>query len=162
MTDLSFLYSDGFDTDKAAAEAGDGDFGPVPKGWYRCTVYSAEPEDRTSSTGNDYTHVKVRLDIEGPSNAGRVIFDNMIVKHPNEVAQGIGRERFATLARAAGLKNPQPQELVSKTIEAYLKVRKSEQYGDSNEVTLYREAKGAPVPTAGLKVDSVSDDEIPF
>lgn len=160
MSNLSYLYDDGYDTTKAAEEAGpSGDFGPVPKGTYRVKVVSAETKETKAGNGE---MLKVRLDIIGPNNAGRVIWDDILIKHPSEEAQRIGRERFATLCRASGLRNPKTtDELQGKEVDAFVKVETSEQYGDRNRVSFYSTAQAAtsftsPAPMAG------ADNDVPF
>lgn len=158
MADVSFLYDGDFDTDQAAENAGDGEYKPIPKGWYRCRVTSCDTQKTKAETG---LMIVTRLDVEGPDHAGRVVFDRLLVKHTSEKAQEIGRERYATLARACGLTNPQDtEELCGHIVEAFVKVTTSEQYGDGNDVTLYRPVESS----SGLSVDSPHpfDDEIPF
>lgn len=168
MADVSFLYDGDFNTEEAAENAGDGEFKPLPKGWYRCRISSCSAEPTKAGDG---LMVVARLDVEGPTHAGRVLFDRMLVKHPSETAQNIGRERYATLARACGLVNPKDtDELCGHLVEAFVKITTSERYGDGNDVTLYRPVEsvnglnvGKP-HAGGLSVDSPNnnDDEIPF
>lgn len=163
MADLSYLYEDGFDTDKAAEEAGpSGDFPPVPKGTYRVKVVNAEVKETKAGNGE---MLKVRLDIIGPEHVGRVVFDDILIKHTSPDAQRIGRERFATLARACGLKNPRGTDpLLGHEIDAFVKVEKNEQHGDRNRVSFYSSPKpqngfdtGATGASAGF-----NDDDVPF
>ena len=162
MSDLSFLYENGFDTDKAAEEAGpSGDFSPIPKGTYRVKVVSAETNETKAGNG---LMLKVRLDVAGPTNAGRVVFDDILIKHPSEKAQQIGQERLATLCRAAGLKNTKDTgPLVGKEVDAFVKVESDEQYGDRNRVSFYS-AADAGVQFSGSTgvVDGFNDDDVPF
>lgn len=162
MSDLSYLYDDGYDTTTAAEEAGpSGDFGPVPKGTYRVKVVSAETKETKAGNGE---MLKVRLDIIGPTNAGRVVWDDILIKHPSEEGQRIGRERFATLCRAGGLRNPKStDELLGKEVDAFIKVETSEQYGDRNRVSFYSAAQ----PSTGFKSTSSAPafeahDDVPF
>lgn len=160
MADLSFMYNDGFDTDKAAESAG-GDFSPIPKGTYRVKVVGVEPKETKAGNGQ---MLKVRLDVLGPQHAGRVVFDDILVEHTTADAQRIGRERFATLCRAAGLKNPKNTEpLLGKEVDAFVKVETDKEYGDRNRVGFYSAPKGfsgangATGASAGFE-----DDDVPF
>jgi hypothetical protein len=161
MSDLSFLYGDGFDTDKAAEEAGGGgDFSPIPKGTYRVKVVQADTKPTKAGNGS---MLKVRLDVLGPQHAGRVVFDDILVKHTSEDAQRIGRERFATLCRAAGIANPKDTSvLVGKEVDAFIKVETDAQYGDRNRVSFYSPAESGVSFSGSSSAVAFTDDDVPF
>ena len=52
---------------------GNGNFEPLPAGWYTATITKAEL--KTTSAGNGQ-FIKLRYDITGPSHQGRVVFGN--------------------------------------------------------------------------------------
>ena len=159
MADLSHLYTGDYDTDKAA-ESATTNFAPVPKGTYRVKVTKAE---LTKTKAGDGEMVKIRLDILGPTNAGRVIFDDILIVHPKEEAQSIGRTRMATLSRACALRNPKNTELlVGKEVDAFIKVETDAQYGDKNKVSFYSTpANGALNGATGASA-GFNDDDVPF
>ena len=161
MADLTHLYESGFDTDKAADEAGpSGDFSPIPKGTYRVKVVSAETN--TTKAGNGEM-LKVRLDVLGPEHSGRVVFDDILIKHTSEEAQRIGRERFATLCRGAELANPKSTDLlVGKELDAFIKIETDEKYGDRNRVSFYSRVEPANGFVASPVGGGFNDDDVPF
>lgn len=153
MSDLDFMGNE-FDPESASEAVGS--FEPLPSGWYYGKITEAEVQTTKAGDGK---MVFVRLDIEGPKGAGRVVFDRMIVAHPNDKAVEIGQGRFGTLCLAAGFdrKPNDTKELLGKTVGARLTIEKSEEYGDRNNVQTYREHEGAD-QYAG----SFDDDEVPF
>jgi hypothetical protein len=167
MADLTWMYKEGFDTDKAAQDAGGGgDFEPIPKGNYRVRVVSIDQRQTKAGNGEAYN---VRLDVVGPSHAGRVIFDYILIKHPSEEAVRIGRGRWAQLIRACGLSNPPTTDpLLGQEVQAFVKIEKSAEYGDKNVVGLYSKPdNGAPPPnitgrTPAAAANEFNDDDIPF
>jgi hypothetical protein len=158
MGDLSYLYEDGFDTEEAAEQTG-ADFKPVPKGTYRVKVSSA---DLGKTKAGNADVLKLRLDIVGPQHAGRVIFDDIIIKHPSEDAQRIGKTKFAGLARAVGAHNPKTTDvLVAKEVEAFIKVESQIGYDDRNKVAFYSPASAGGFTVAGASA-GFNNDDVPF
>lgn len=160
MADMSHLYQDGYDTDKAAESASTGDFSPIPRGTYRVKVAQADTQPTKAGNGE---MLKVRLDVVGPQHAGRVVFDDILIVHPKEDAQRIGRERLATLCRAAALRNPENTELlVGKEVDAFIKIETDAQYGDKNKVSFYSTPSGGSLNGATGASSGFNDDDIPF
>lgn len=164
MSNLDDLYEDGYNTDNAADNASAGDYSPVPKGTYRVLVHSIERVPTKSGRGEK---LKTRVDIVGPDHAGRVVFDDILIKHDSEDAQRIGRERFATLCRACGVTNPDTTDaLLGNEVNAFIKVETDAEYGDRNKVSFYSAPKsGNGLSTNGAKKgfdQSFNDDDIPF
>lgn len=154
MSDLDFLKD--FNATEIASAANTGDYEPLPPGKYYGRVTQAEVQTTKKGDGK---MVFVRLDIEGPSGAGRVVFDRMLVAHPNPTAVEIGQGRFGALCIAAGFtaKPADTQEFLGKVVAFKLKVEKSQQYGDRNAVVTFAKHDGAQGPTTPF-----NDDDIPF
>lgn len=144
---MAFL-GETFDT--ATLPQSEQSFDPLPAGWYQAKITKAEVKDTKAGTGN---YIAVRYDILGPTHQGRVVFGNLNIKNPNSEAERIGREQLGELMRAVGLPRVQDSdELIGGELNIKLKVRLSEQYGDSNDVSGYRAISGAQPPapkTAG-------------
>lgn len=126
--------------DKVYTEAelpkSDRDFAPVPDGWYDVTITEADVKKTNAGTG---TYIKLRYDITGPNHAGRVVFGNINNSNPNPEAERIGNEQLGELMRAIGLTRLEDtDQLIGKRLTVKLVTRKSEQYGDKNEVKGYR------------------------
>ncbi len=157
--DLEFLYKTGFDQ-QSANDRGDG-FEPLPPGWYRVQVRSGEI---CSTRAGDGKYIKLRLDIEGPSHAGRVVFTNINVVNSSATAQEIGQAQFARLLTSAGLESPKDLSLlVGKSVEAKLTIRPAKDgYEASNDVQSFRRASAGPVNVNGATGASAgfgSEDE---
>ena len=121
-------------------------FEPLPAGWYNVTISGAELKQTKAGTGE---YIAVRYDVAGPTHAGRVVFGNLNIKNPNPTAESIGRQQLGELMRAAGFaKVEDTDQLIGGRLQIKLDIRKSEQYGDSNDVKGFKSlASGSAMPT---------------
>ena len=111
-------------------------FEPLPAGWYTATIGGAEVKATKAGTGE---YIAVRYDITGPSHQGRVVFGNLNIKNANPTAEAIGYQQMGELMRAIGLPRiDDTDQLVGGQLQVKLDVRKSEQYGDSNDVKAFK------------------------
>ena len=122
-----------------------GDYSPVEEGWYPAIIRSVEIH--TTKAGNG-RYAKFRFDITGQKAAGRVIFSNLNIQNPNAQAEEIGRRQIGAIGRAIGLVDVirDTDQLVNGSLEIYVTIRKSEQYGDQNEVTKFRAVNRVDLP----------------
>jgi len=121
-------------------------FEPLPAGWYTCTIGGAEIKATKAGTGE---YIAVRYDITGPSHQGRVVFGNLNIKNANPTAEAIGYQQMGELMRAIGLPRiDDTDQLVGGQLQIKLDVRKSEQYGDSNDVKAFKSLSGGAMPMA--------------
>ena len=128
-----------FDTGRY--EGGDGDFQPLPAGWYR--AHAVKSEIRPTKSG-DGRYIWFQFEITGPTHEGRVVFAQINVTNPSSQAQEIGRKQLAAFGRAAGvLKFVDTDELHNRSVEIKLAIKRSVEYGDSNEIKGYRPIEGA-------------------
>ena len=161
MSDFDFM-GDEFNPAIAAENNSDGDFAPLPKGTYRVRIVEADIEDMKSGNGKS---LKLRMDVEGPSHAGRVVFERITLSHKtSEAAQQIGRALFGTLLLACGFdaKPNKISDLLGHVVDAKLKIEKSKdpKYDDKNRTVDFAKASGAMAPAAGG--GGFNDDDIPF
>lgn len=125
-----------------ARETTSGDYAPLPEGWYSARIVNAEVRDTKSGTGK---YIAVRYDITGPTNAGRVVWGNLNTKNQNPKAEEIGRQQMGDLMRAVGLaKLSDTDQLIGCEVKIKLAIRKSDQYGDGNEVKGWNAASETP------------------
>lgn len=125
-------------------QGSDGDFQPLPAGWYSVTVNDAEI--RTTKAGNGQ-YIAVRYDVTGPTHEGRVVFGNINISNPNPKAEEIGHQQLGQLMRAIGLTQvSDTDQLIGGSLEIKLKVTKSEQYGDGNDVSGFKAISGSSAP----------------
>ena len=115
-------------------------FDPLPAGWYQASIQGAEL--KTTKAGNGQ-YIAVQYSITGPTHQGRVIFGNLNIRNPNPKAEEIGRQQLGELMRAIGLVTVQDtDQLIGGQLSIKLSVRKSEEYGDSNDVKGYKALDG--------------------
>jgi hypothetical protein len=115
-------------------------FDPLPAGWYQVNIKGAELKDTKAGTGQ---YIAVQYDVLGPTHQGRVVFGNLNIRNPNPKAEEIGRQQLGELMRAIGLATVQDtDQLIGGQLSIKLKIRKSEEYGDSNDVSGYKALDG--------------------
>lgn len=117
---------------------------PIPVGWYTATITEADVKDTKSGTGR---YIKLRFDVTGPSHQGRVVFSNINIQNPNPKAEEIGHQQLGQLMNAAGLDSlSDTDQLIGVNASIKVAIRKSEEYGDQNEVKAYKATSGSPAP----------------
>ena len=134
----------GFNPQEVEAQGG---FDALPAGTYSARF--KECELKTTKAG-DGQYLQVVWDIAEPeAYEHRLVWDRMNIHNPNATAQDIGRRLYKQMATALG--QPvcdNPEMLVDGMCRIKLKVRKSPDYGDSNEVSGYAAIEGAPATAA--------------
>ena len=122
-----------------------GSFEPLPAGWYSATIANAELKATKAGTGQ---YIAVRYDITGPTHEGRVVFGNLNISNPNPKAEAIGHKDFGSLMRAIGLSSVRDtDQLIGGMCQIKLSIKRSEEYGDGNEVKGWR-AAGSSMPSS--------------
>ena len=121
-------------------------FDPLPAGWDNATIGGAEIKQTKAGTGE---YIAIRYDITGPTHQGRVIFGNLNIKNANPQAESIGYQQMGELMRAIGLARvDDTDQFVGGQLQIKLDIRKSEQYGDSNDVKGFKSLSGGAMPMA--------------
>jgi hypothetical protein len=124
----------------------DNNFDPIPAGWYDVTINGAELKTTKAGTGQ---YIAVRYDVVGPTHQGRVVFGNLNISNPNPKAEEIGHQQLGDLMRAIGLAQvTDTDQLVGGSCQIKVSIRKSEEYGDSNDVKAWKAGNGAPMQSA--------------
>jgi hypothetical protein len=127
---------------------GNGNFEPLPAGWYTATI--SQSELKATKAGNGQ-YIKLRYDITGPSHQGRVVFGNLNIKNANPKAEEIGRQQLGDIMRAIGLaKVTNTDQLIGGQIAIKLEVKEDAQYGASNEVKGFKSVSGSTAPAAAI------------
>jgi hypothetical protein len=117
----------------------------LPAGWYSANITGAEL--KTTKAGNGQ-YIAVRYDITGPTHQGRVVFGNLNIKNPNPKAEEIGRQQLGDIMRSIGLsKVSDTDQLIGGSLSIKLDIRKSEEYGNSNDVKGFKSLNGSAAPT---------------
>jgi hypothetical protein len=127
---------------------GNGNFEPLPAGWYTATI--SQSELKATKAGNGQ-YIKLRYDITGPSHQGRVVFGNLNIKNSNPKAEEIGRADLGEIMRAIGLaKVTDTDQLIGGQIGIKLSIKDDAQYGASNEVKGFKSLSGSAAPAAAI------------
>jgi hypothetical protein len=129
-----------------------GDYSPLPPGEYQTTIKDAELKATNDGTGQ---YIKLRLDVTGPTHAGRVVFSNINIRNKSSAAEGIGRAQLGAIMKAIGLATLQDtDQLIGGQLTVKLAIREArtdektgKTYEASNEVKAYKPIEGA-MPSA--------------
>lgn len=147
--------------DLPASENG-GDFAPLPAGEYNVRIAEASIQDTKSGTGQ---YIKLRLDVTGPSHEGRVLFSNLNIKNDSQKAEEIGRQQLGDIMRATGLDSlSDTDQLVGGNMRVKVAIRKSEEWGDQNDVKAYKAITGsaAPAPAQAAPQQAAASGKPPW
>lgn len=120
-------------------------FEPLPAGEYQGLVTATEVKTTKNGTGQ---YIRVEFTISGPTGAGRKVWANYNIRNANPMAAEIGRRELGSLMKASGLNSIQDSDqlMTGATLGLKLTVRKSEEYGDSNEVKGVKALNGSQMP----------------
>lgn len=124
------------------------DFSPVPPGEYSVNIKDAELKATNDGTGQ---YIKLRLDIIGPTHAGRVIFSNINIRNKSQQAESIGRAQLGAIMKALGMATLQDtDQLIGGQLSVKVAIREArtdqatgKTYEASNEVKGYKALDGA-------------------
>ena len=126
-------------------------FEPIPNGWYTTNIAGADLKDTNAGTGQ---YIAMQLLVTGPNCQGRVVWANLNIRNPSQKAEKIGRGQLNAVMRAIGLLEiDDTDQLIGGSLDVKVSIRRSEEYGDRNEVKDYRAIEGsaAPGPSAPKK-----------
>ncbi len=122
-------------------------FEPIPPGWYPIMIEKAEVRDTKAGTGK---YLWMETTVVGENFANRKLFPTITIQNPNQMAVEIGHRELAALGMACGLNAiTSSDELLGKTVQAKVKIKKEKGYDPDNEVNGWKPLDGAaPAPTA--------------
>ena len=124
--------------------ASENNFEALPAGWYTARITEAEIKATKAGTGR---YIKIRYDILGPIHQGRAVFGNLNVRNTNPQAEKIGRQQLNELMMSVGLETlSDTDQLIGALLQIKLKVRESQEYGNSNDVSGFKSAGHAEAP----------------
>lgn len=123
---------------------GAGSFDPLPAGWYSASITDAEIRHTKAGTGQ---YISVEYTITGPTHQGRKVWGNLNIKNPNTKAEEIGRQQLGDIMRSIGLSSvTDTDQLIGGDLQIKLAIRKSDEYGDSNDVKGFKPLSGSAAP----------------
>jgi hypothetical protein len=140
--------------DDLPESTGDGEFKPLPAGWYQVTINKAELRNTKDGTGQ---YIAVRYDVTGPTHQGRVVFGNINIRNKSQKAEEIGLTYLGQLFRALGLaKLADTDQLIGGNLSIKLDVREArtdeatgKTYEASNDVKGFK-SSGDAMPASAV------------
>jgi hypothetical protein len=131
-----------------SAEESSSNFDPVPAGTYIAQVEKAEV--LPTKAGGERINIQFR--IADGQHSNRVVFSNINTRNSSEAAQRIGQGQLKQFMRATNtLGATNADVFAGKYCKINVKIRKDDNYGDSNEVTAYEAIQNAPAAPAFQK-----------
>jgi hypothetical protein len=108
---------------------------PIPAGDYVAQIRDSEIKDTKAGTGQVLRLTWVILD--GPF-VGRTVFDRINVQNQNPTAEKIGQQTLSSICHTLGVLRLQDSiQLHNIPCKIGVKIKKDDQYGDSNEIKGY-------------------------
>jgi hypothetical protein len=137
---MAFLGQE-FNSDNLPAAAS---YELLPEGWYSARISQSDLCMTKSGTGQ---YIKLRYDITGPKQAGRVVFGNLNIRNQNVTAEEIGLRDMNAIMQAIGLRSIKDNDqLIGGELQIKVAIKKDEQWGDKNEVRGYKAIEGSSKP----------------
>ncbi len=111
-------------------------FEPLPPGWYTVTITAAEQKIAKSGNGE---YLQLEYVVACGEHEGRRVWERLNMWNSNATAVEIANNTLAGICGALGIKQlGYSEELINQQLDVKLKVRKSPEYGDSNDCMAYR------------------------
>lgn len=124
-------------------------FDVLPAGWYSLQITATETKAAKSGNGE---YLQIEYTVDGPDYAGRKVWDRLNLWNVNTTAVEIAEKTLAGICHSLELgKIADSDELLGHHLDAKISIRKSPEYGDSNEIKAYRagQARVAPAGPTG-------------
>lgn len=123
-------------------------FSPIPAGVYIARVESAEV--KPTKTGGE--KISVQFSVADGQYANRRVWANINTRNQSTEAQAIGQRQLRSFARAVGCPDATTTDpFLGKYCKIKVKIRKDEQWGDSNDITGYEMLDGTGQQQAAFK-----------
>lgn len=137
-------------TQEEIDNANKSEFDPLPAGNYVAEITHSEIKPTRAGTG---TILSLGFKVIDGDFAGRLVFSNINLSNPNEIAQQIGRKQLAQIAAACGIANIKDTEQLH-GVPMTIKVGFQKDDKERNEIKEYRPAStsfSAPPPSPTTK-----------
>ena len=113
-------------------------FGLIPDGWYPAIVKEATLSNTKDGTGK-YITINFQI-LEGEYNGRRVYSEIINIVNKNPVAEDIARKTLAQIMTAVGLATiADTDDLINAPMDIFVSTKKSDQFGDKNQATKFRQ-----------------------
>jgi hypothetical protein len=112
----------------------------VPAGKYACRIGHTEIKENSKGTGR---YLQLTLDVTDGDYKGRKLFDRLNLWNANSQASEIAQKTLSAICHAVGiLKVRNHEELRGKAVLVKVTIRKSDEYGEQNDVKGYEALAG--------------------
>lgn len=145
MTQNAFGFDLGDKELLAKADGPQGDFTPLPAGWYDCLVDKAEGGQ--TQAGDD--KLSMTFVVAKGEHQGRLIFGTFVYGHKKEQVANIARSQMAKIAQVGGIDPKTPEQFEDARVGVKVSVKAAEYERDETTVKYKakNEIKGiGPVP----------------
>ncbi len=116
-------------------------FEPIPAGFYIAQIITAELKPTKAGNG---TLLQLTWKILDGQYAGRLVFDRINRTNPNPAAEKIGNDQLSMLGFAIkSIRLDNENDLLNRPCRIKVTIKKSDQYGDSNDIKGYEAIAGA-------------------
>ena len=123
---------------------GQGNFEPIPAGWYNVTIQKADLRDTKDGTGQ---YINIQFSVTGPSYEGRVVFGMINIRNKSQKAEEIGRQQLGDLMRSLGIgRLTDTDQLIGGSCQIKVKIQEQEGYDPKNTVSAFKAIEGSSAP----------------
>ena len=129
---------EGFDAGQVAPNS----FDVLPAGEYDAVIVTSTVEQTSKGDGK---YLKLELQVLNGEFQNRKVWDRLNLWNPSAKATEIARGTLSALCRSIGVLQPQDSsDLHGKPLRIKVTVRKSDEYGDQNEIKAYKPRLAGP------------------
>jgi hypothetical protein len=131
-------------------------FDPIPAGEYEVAIVASEMKPTKDGSGK---YLNLELQVLSGQFQNRKLFDRLNLENKNAQAVQIAKGTLSGICRAVGVLTPKDSsELHLKPMVASVKVRKSDEHGDQNEIKGYK-PRHAGQTGSRIQADAPSTNE---
>ncbi len=133
MSDLGDVFGgQGFDANQHQSQA----FDVLPAGEYEAIIVQSEVKPNSAQTGK---MLKLQLQIISGQFQNRVLFDQLNIDNPSDKAKQIALGTLSDICKAVNVLTPKnSSELHDKPLRIKVVVKKSDEYGEQNNIKAYK------------------------
>ena len=129
----------GFDANTVDPSRG---YEPLPAGEYDACVVNSQVKSTKSGNGK---YLELELQVINGQFQNRRLFDRLNLWNPSDQAVRIAKGTLSSICHAVGVLTPNDSsDLHNKPLRVKVVVKKSDEYGDGNEVKAYKPRNAAP------------------
>lgn len=135
-------------------------FGLIPEGWYPAIVKEAVFAKTKDGSGN---HITFNFQIiDGPYNGRRIFSEHLNIVNKNPTTENLARQSLHQIMTAVGLDSiTDTDDLINAPMDIFVSTKKSDQFGDKNQATKFRQVNDQIQVESPMPVDFPKAPSIP-